>query len=213
MVERYLADSVIRLSLVKKRTDEDRADAGPLSFQILRGFIVNGVYRFRHTDCTVHLCMMILFGMGLMSYRPVEGSESHVLTGKLKIEGEHIESLTLLRSGGGTRDIDHPNEIVMLEPGTYQLESIQLRGGYHTPTVPLVPVTINVRTGETAVLKVGSPLKHVIDVKRNGRLLSLKHELIDVAGCEYVSSDRSNPPSFVVYSGEKLIGSGEFEYG
>jgi hypothetical protein len=164
-------------------------------------------------DLRVDFCVMVLLGIVLMSHHAVEGSESSSQMGNLKIEGEHIESLTLSRNGGGTIDVARPDETVVLEPGTYTLESVQLRGGYYTPTVSPVPVTIEVRTGKTAVLKAGAPLKHVIEVKREGRLLSLKHELTDVAGCEYVASDRSNPPGFAVYRGEELIGSGRFEYG
>ena len=114
--------------------------------------------RPRHVDLRVDFCVMVLLGIVLMSHHAVEGSESSSQMGNLKIEGEHIESLTLSRNGGGTIDVARPDETVVLEPGTYTLESVQLRGGYYTPTVSPVPVTIEVRTGKTAVLKAGAPL-------------------------------------------------------
>jgi hypothetical protein len=52
-----------------------------------------------------------------------------------------------------------------------------------------------------------------LTVKRAGRLLTLDCQLLDANGQKSRNPDRNRPPTFAVYQGDQLVGSGTFEYG
>ena len=52
-----------------------------------------------------------------------------------------------------------------------------------------------------------------LTVKRAGRLLTLDYQLLDADGQKFRNPDRNHPPRFTVYQGDRLVGSGTFEYG
>ena len=59
----------------------------------------------------------------------------------------------------------------------------------------------------------GAPLSPSVTVKRMGRLLKLDYQLRDDAGWTYQNNERTKPPTFAIYQGDREIGSGTFEYG
>ena len=65
----------------------------------------------------------------------------------------------------------------------------------------------------TTELKMGAPLTQTITVNRTGKILRLGYGLHGIGGEEYTSSDRSNPPKFAVYKGDKKVGGDKFEFG
>jgi hypothetical protein len=49
---------------------------------------------------------------------------------------------------------------------------------------------------------------------RQGKRLALNYRLIGVGGAyQLVNQDRSHPPEFTVYHGDKKVASGKFEFG
>ena len=72
---------------------------------------------------------------------------------------------------------------------------------------------VEVDEDKPAVLKVGAPLKQIVKATRQGRVLALDYKLSGIGGETYVRDDRSKPPTFTVYKGDKKIASGTFEYG
>jgi hypothetical protein len=60
---------------------------------------------------------------------------------------------------------------------------------------------------------VGLPLTSSVTAKRESRLLTLDYQLLDADGLKYRQNERTNPSQFAVYQGDRLIGSGSFEYG
>ena len=50
-------------------------------------------------------------------------------------------------------------------------------------------------------------------MKRAGRLLTLDYQRLDANGQRAPNPDRDHPPQFAVYQGDRLVGSGTFEYG
>lgn len=55
-----------------------------------------------------------------------------------------------------------------------------------------------------------------VSAKRSGRLLTLGCELHNADGSKYLpknAEEYGNPPRFAIYQGDRLIGSGSFEYG
>ena len=65
------------------------------------------------------------------------------------------------------------------------------------------------------VNKAGGPLTNRVSVTRRGRLLVFNYQLAGAEGATYRlgRQDRSRPPEFAVYQGEKEIATGKFEFG
>jgi hypothetical protein len=91
--------------------------------------------------------------------------------GELKIEGKYVERLVLCRKNGRTEQFNEPNETINLAVGEYRLQEVRLKGGYicnslRSSTTNWIAVT----ESESAVLKVGAPLKWISTRKcRYGR--------------------------------------------
>ena len=130
--------------------------------------------------------------------------------GQLKIEGGQIEVLMLRASNGQTKTFNKPEEIIKLSKGTYYLQQVNLKNGLLCNTDK---ERIEVFGDTPAVLIVGAPLKQTIDVKRQGRFLLLNYKLTGQGGESYRDLSRREKPAFTVYKGDKVIASGNFEYG
>jgi len=135
--------------------------------------------------------------------------------GELKVQGKYIERLVLSQKDGSTKKFDKPGETIKLPVGEYRLQEVRLQGGYSCGiTRPISDADwVTVAEDKPAVLNVGAPLKQGVRVERWGRFLVLNYELLGVGGEKYTRVDRSNPPTFVVYKGDRKIASGKFEYG
>jgi len=134
--------------------------------------------------------------------------------GELKLEGEHVERLVLQRKDGHTERFDRPGEIIKLPLGEYRLQQVDLIGGHTCRVLRLSERGwIKVAEDRPAELKVGAPLKHTVEVKRQGRVLVLDYKLLGIGGENYTGGERSKPPSFTVFKGEQIIDSDQFQYG
>ena len=135
--------------------------------------------------------------------------------GELKLEGEYVERLVLRRKDGRTERFDQRDETIKLPVGEYRLQEVRLRGGYifrssRTPIRDWIMITED----KPAVLKVGAPLKHSVGIRRRGRILFLDYRLVGVGGEIYTGRmNRSKPPTFTVYKGDKEVASDKFEFG
>jgi hypothetical protein len=139
--------------------------------------------------------------------------EQKEVLGELKIKGDHIESLVLRHlDDWHTESFEPPFESKKIPVGNYRLQNIRLEGGYYCGTKN--NITVSVKKDETAVFKIGAPLKSVIEAKRQGRFLVLDYKLLGIGGDLYRDSGRPDTrPCFTVYKGDKVVGSGKFEYG
>ena len=65
------------------------------------------------------------------------------------------------------------------------------------------------------VLNVGGPLTNSVTAGRHGPDLRLAYLLVGAGGETYqmAKQDRSKPPQFAIYMGEKKIATGDFEFG
>jgi hypothetical protein len=143
-----------------------------------------------------------------------KAQDQRSVLGELRIEGEHVERLVLQRKDGHTERFDQPGEVVELPVGQYLLLESHLDGGYACfqgggPQNKWITIAENA----PAVLKIGTPLKQTLKVKRQGRTLALDYKLLGIGGEAYTHEDRSKPPSFTVYKGEQEIASGQLAYG
>jgi hypothetical protein len=166
--------------------------------------------RFRFAISSAAVLLLLQAGISLSEV----GDRSTVL-GELKLEGRSVVRLILRREDNNEREtFRRPEQVIKLPTGKYSVQEVHLDGGYicyasRGPKRHLVTVTAD----EPATLKIGAPLKPTVKVSRQGRLLLMNYELLGVGGEQYTDGNRSDPPTFTVYRGEKEIFSDKFEFG
>ena len=163
---------------------------------------------------SLFITILLFLGIGVCLCEAQEAMKQNSAVGEIKLQGENIEYLVLVRKDGRRETISRPKVTVKLPVGEYRLQEVRLRGGYicrssRTPTRDWITVAED----KPAVLKVGAPLKQTVKAQRRGRILALNYELLGVGGEMYVSANRSKPPTFTVYKGDKEIASDKFEFG
>ena len=157
--------------------------------------------------------LIIITLMWMTEVYPCHAQDS--TTGEIKLEGKSINRLILRREdNNGREEFRRPEQIIKLPTGKYRVHEIHLEGGYicyaYRESKRLL---VSVTSDETAILKIGGPLKQIINVDRQGRNLVMNYELLGVGGEKYISGTRDEKPAFTVYRGDKEIGSDKFEYG
>ena len=160
--------------------------------------------------------VLLLFctGSGVDLCNAQETDVSSPPLGEVKLEGACLDYIELFARDGHAERITRPEETVKLPPGEYRLQEVRLRGGYtyYNRGIPRYTWT-TVAADKPATLKVGAPLVPTLRVQRQGRILQLSYELRGSGGETYTGGDRSKPPTFAVYKGDKKIASGKFEFG
>jgi hypothetical protein len=158
------------------------------------------------------LCAVIIASSVALGNQSDSQSEQPIKY-ELKLEGENIK-LLILQSGNQQQTFDPPGKSIMLEPGTYQVFHLQLKGRFihnlYGDTTRLGPIQVG--PGEPAILKAGGPLEQRITVQRKGQLLMMDYRLIGAAEEAY-RNDGRHPPFFTIYKGDKEIASGKFRFG
>jgi hypothetical protein len=133
---------------------------------------------------------------------------------ELEIVGSHIDRLTLESPNGHIRHMASPGPHLSLPAGKYCVRQVDLKGGYQFIGSSVAEPGWFTLTPETPQqLKVGAPLKPSVKVTRRGRFLTLDYQLLDAGGRVYRGGQSVNRPRFMVYRGDREIGSGSFEYG
>jgi len=134
--------------------------------------------RLRGFAVRVFLCVVIITSSVALGNRADSQSEQPIKY-ELKLEDGNIEIL-ILQSGDQKQTFDRPGKSIMLEPGTYQVFYLQLKGGFiynaYWDTTWLGPIQVG--PGESAILKAGGPLEQRITVQRKGQLLAMDYQLI-----------------------------------
>ena len=163
--------------------------------------------------CAVVLCALCFAANAVFGQEAREEAGQKPAQGELKLEGKYIKQLTLEHREDRNRvKFDQPGEIIKLAVGKYFLREVQLEGGYACQ-IWSDANCVEVGEDKPAVLKAGAPLKQILKAERQGRVLVLDYKLLGIGGETYARDDRSNPPTFTVYQGDKKIASGTFEYG
>ena len=136
------------------------------------------------------------------------------------ILGKHIRSLSLVDQYGQFAASRSRRASMFLPPGQYTIQQIDLDGGFFStrqdfahPEKPL-----KLAPGTPCRFDIRTPLTPSVTVKRAGRLLTLDYQLLDGDGRKYrrngpAVTDSSLKPKFAVYQGDRLMDSGNFEYG
>lgn len=133
---------------------------------------------------------------------------------QLNIVGKFVEKLVLVDEAGHTKQLNQPGPSVTLPAGQYRVSQVELKGGFQCTVAGTEESDLfRLTPDEPHELQVGAPLNPSAKVTRQGRLLELDYQLLDVSGHSYTNQDRENPPRFTVHKNGQEIGSGSFEYG
>ena len=166
--------------------------------------------KFRLANLLITILLLWITGVCLCQAQ--EANKQPSTMGELKIEGKYIERLVLRPKNGRTQRMEHPAETIKLPVGEYSLMEIHLIDGYSCRLLSS-DRKVTVVEDKPAVLTFGAPLTQTVKVKRQGTVLVLSYELLGGGGEIYTSSDRSKPPTFTIYKGDKEIASDKFEFG
>ena len=144
-------------------------------------------------------------------------TEQRPKLGELKITGEYVQRLTL-EGGPYLVVFDRPGAAVKVPIGSYGQAKVCLQKGnaqaYLDGRTQPAGGRVVVSENASATLGLGGPLTNSVSVRRQGRKLALNYQLVGAGGpYQMVNQDRSHPPEFTVYQGDKKVGSGKFEFG
>ena len=155
---------------------------------------------------------LLFLGAGACLCHAQEPNKPGLAMGELKLEGKHLEQLVLQRNDGHTETFNNPGTIIRLPAGQYVVQNVRLKGSY-TLSRSVGSERMTIKADQQEILKVGAPLVPTIKVQRQGPILRLSFDLLGTGGESYNSDDRSKPPTFAVYRGQKQIASDKFEFG
>ena len=179
-------------------------DAVPFSRKL---FVKNHAYQLECTEET----------QGGASKVRVQFTEQTPKLGELKIAGSFVERVTL-EGGPYLAVLDKPEALVKVPVGRYNQTRVSLKKGEFEACPDgqmrgsVAGITINEKS--PAVLTTGGPLTNSVSVSRRGKYLALNYQLLGVGGAyQLVDQDRSHPPEFTIYQGDKKVASGKFEFG
>jgi hypothetical protein len=146
-------------------------------------------------------------------------TDQSVALGDLKITGKFIRRL-MLSGASYLAILDQPVESVKVPVGTYSLPNVLLEQNgveayCNIPQWQQPQTKISVDGKTPAILAAGGPLTNSVQVTRHGQNLRLDYRLLGAGGQAYqmATVNRSKPPDFAIYKGDKQIASGKFEFG
>ena len=138
--------------------------------------------------------------------------------GELKINGHFIQR-AILPGGPYQVVLDQPETVVKVPVGKYNRPEVWLKQGdtvAYRPTYSVRPDQgITVDGNKPGLLTAGGPLTNSVSISRHGKSLRFNYQLLGAGGEVYQLArvDRSQPPEFAVYRGDRKIASGKFEFG
>ena len=145
-------------------------------------------------------------------------TEQSVALGELKITGKFIQRL-VLPGGPYLVVLDQPAASMQVPTGSYNQPDILLAQNgttaYCNSSLRQTGQRVSVDGKTPLVLNVGGPLTNSVIASRHGQDLRLDYRLVGAGGETYqlANRDRSRPPAFAIYQGDKKIASGKFEFG
>jgi len=139
--------------------------------------------------------------------------------GEVRLGGQFIQRLQL-RDGPCLVVLDAPADTVRVPVGRYGEQLVRLGQGRmvahpERPTFGAKSEPLTVSADKPATMVAGGPLTNSVTMTRRGGQLVLNYHLVGAGGRTYqlAATDRSKPPLFAVFQGDKKIASGKFEFG
>jgi hypothetical protein len=147
----------------------------------------------------------------------LEFIEQPVTPGQLEVRGQHIHRL-ILRDGPWMVGLDEPAGPIPVPAGSYAAHMVQLRHGDARAYPQVWPADRGIQRqtviepGQPIELVVGGPLTNMVQVKRRTHHVHFDHQLVGAGGQAYRIAEQ-NLPRFTVFRGEKVVATGNFEFG
>ena len=137
--------------------------------------------------------------------------------GELKITGAFVKR-AMLEGGPYLVVIDQPQGTMKAPVGRYSGAKVCLKRGdaeaYLDGYVGNALGRLSVNEKNPVVLTAGGPLTNSVTAGRRGRNLLLAYKVVGAGGqYQLAGQDRSHPPEFTIYQGDKKVASGKFEFG
>jgi hypothetical protein len=138
--------------------------------------------------------------------------------GDLAVQGSYVHRLILDRSPELTVVLDDPVGPVKVPVGVYPRQKAWLRNAksdaIFKDTYP-PPPSLTIRENQTTTFAAGGPLSNTVQVVTRGTSLQLSYELVGAGGRQFTlpGQDRTQPPQFTVFQGDRKVHSGKFEFG
>jgi hypothetical protein len=137
--------------------------------------------------------------------------------GELRVSGAFLDRVVLKGQNGATVVLDAKQNDLKVPADTYTLTEVRVKKGSAEAVADLRlnPRKIVVRENSVTNLIVGGPLTNAVSATRRGNFLRLGFRLVGADGLSYRLSreDRSKPPEFLVWRGDRKVASGKFEFG
>jgi hypothetical protein len=137
--------------------------------------------------------------------------------GELKLAGAYVQRATL-EGGPYAVIMDQPEATIKVPVGRYSRTKVWLKKGeveaYPQGQAQGSAAGITINEQRPAMLTVGGPLTNSVSLNRHGKNLVLNYQLVGAGGAyQLANQDRSHPPEFTIYQGDKKVASGKFEFG
>ena len=146
-------------------------------------------------------------------------------TGILKLDIQHIDSIRLLQIPSGMSNrlvvLDYSKSECIIPAGIYEPVLFKLKNSEGKAFGPVKGVKslpkLSVKAGQIIELPFGTPLRHDVNVSQMGKVIGLDYKLVGKDGEEYNPSDITKDAKFAsevsIYKGDRLLSTGQFEYG
>lgn len=193
------------------RSWDNRADAIDTEPEAAESFPLNRTVFIEDRLYAAKLSVQPTNGKGrlILDFTPQPGQ-----TAELQFAGEHVSRLVLEASGGFPATFLHPAGTLTLPTGTYTRARVWLKSDTRE-AYGAFPVRVAVGESSGAAFSAGGPLTNSVAVSRRGRILRLDYRLVGINGQTYrlLHQDRSKPPEFAIYKGDKRLVTGQFAFG
>jgi hypothetical protein len=151
-------------------------------------------------------------GQGESARLRLQFTEQKPKLGGLRVTGDSVHRV-LLQGGPYVVVADKPHGLVKVPVGSYGQSKVWLKQNL-VEAYPEQRLAITVSVTKPVVLTTGGPLTNSVSVSSRGRHLVMGYQLLGQGGVyQLANQDRSHPPEFTVYQGDKKLTSGRFEFG
>jgi hypothetical protein len=140
--------------------------------------------------------------------------------GEVRFTGQHVRR-ALLAGDPWTVVLDEPAGTVKAPQGTYINPAIHVRKDDAEVRLDQTGISsgtglksVVVQADTPALVTAGGPLTNSVMIQRRGQSLVLSYRLLGAGGETYRPGSRSGEaPRFAIYRGDRLLESGDFEFG
>lgn len=145
-------------------------------------------------------------------------TESDYPKGEINIMGKSIRLLTL-ETDSGLVQLDSPEGRITVPAGEYSIKNVLLDAGskgiFNAINYSIIDIKIIAGDKENNDLNIGAPLNNTTSVSRMGNVIALDYELLGSGGERYekITQILTETPTVSVFSGDKKIATGKFEFG